>query len=743
MPLSLYEKRISQLEAAADHSTSGSVEVEAFFCEANEDLEDSVLVSYTGTVVEYKQETNDELFDSPHLSGSGYRSVHLRWEGERRTDISSPWEVGVTSPEEFNCHVERPQLNEDEKRIAREALREIRSIANVSDFFGQPVIEAYSDYGCRVEVPMDLSFISGRLEAGYYSNRLSIVADVRLVLTNCVKYNGENDSLTSVGMEMLSAFESRLLTPEAVDLFHQFDTPLAEAQPQIPHSYFGQSRAQAPVEGSAVERRRLRAAGPVSVLETIDSPDIEHIRRSSRVVRPPQNFGEDEHERRRSSRNRHGRHRMSRRTQPSTVRTLEQISSSSQRSRGRSPGVGRRGRIRISLRPSRNPAAQSIRHSTRAGLRNSAPQNEQESYSNEGFAIAQSDNSEVGVESPIAPPRRSLRLGPTTVEDEPGSTPSPHRGSSTRTRQTRNSSAHRMEPLEGRPMSSPSQTHEPLQDTSPSVASPTSQASSNEQQRTTRRTRATLTDAVAFSDEDELPNSSDEHRKRNGRPSRLRQEEKDEEGSSFGEPESEPEEDYEEDVDVFSEAESVENRKPRAAQRKRLRRGSESDSVDPPRPKRQAKRSNRVLGGGERSNRPTRARTSPPRKSKKLEKTSQPSYADPSSSEFDDQSSDDNLVRQPKRKIATKRKGESANIVHSCRVNLKFVSLASLASASRKRSVHPKKRAQYIKNWMNQFEISTWPEIAAGHITKVTEELVSRFVRRCKSSCFILFLTLQ
>ena len=55
MPLSLYEKRISQLEAAADHSTSGSVEVEAFFCEANEDLEDSVLVSYTGTVVEYNK----------------------------------------------------------------------------------------------------------------------------------------------------------------------------------------------------------------------------------------------------------------------------------------------------------------------------------------------------------------------------------------------------------------------------------------------------------------------------------------------------------------------------------------------------------------------------------------------------------------------------------------------------------------------------------------------------------------
>ncbi|EEC48653.1 predicted protein, partial [Phaeodactylum tricornutum CCAP 1055/1] len=50
----------------------------------------------------------------------------------------------------------------------------------------------YSDYPSRVEVPMDLTFVLNRLEADYYGSRPSVVADVRLIRDNCIKYNGEN-----------------------------------------------------------------------------------------------------------------------------------------------------------------------------------------------------------------------------------------------------------------------------------------------------------------------------------------------------------------------------------------------------------------------------------------------------------------------------------------------------------------------------------------------------------------------
>ena len=45
---------------------------------------------------------------------------------------------------------------------------------------------------------MDLSFITKRLEADYYSTKYSVAADVRLIHTNSAKYNGDNDDLTQL-----------------------------------------------------------------------------------------------------------------------------------------------------------------------------------------------------------------------------------------------------------------------------------------------------------------------------------------------------------------------------------------------------------------------------------------------------------------------------------------------------------------------------------------------------------------
>lgn len=425
IPIELYEQRVRNLEAATSRTNCDSISVEVFFSEDGNGLEDTVHTSYPGSYVKHDEDKSTVgLSFSPHLRGSGYRSVHLKWEGDRRVDVASPWEVSITSPEEFSCQVQRPHLNEEEKRSVRDALREIRAMPGVQEYFGQPVSEAYSDYSCRVEVPMNLSFISNRLEAGYYSNIFSVMADVRLILTNCVKYNGENDDLSGVAQEMVGSFGSKVLSAANVELFHRFDIPLTDEQPRVPVSFLhNTSEDIVPVEASTTERRRLRTAEAVSVLETF--AEGESLRRSSRVPRPPRTFREEDQSLRRSSRTRSVPHRgNSRRTQgrglaEAPIRTLEQLSSSHLRVRGRSPGYGRRGRtvvgnqtrlrLRISTRErgathSRQPVS---RQSTRPGLRNSAPQELQVDSNTDG--LTRPDQESLAGSPPELPALRSSR----------------------------------------------------------------------------------------------------------------------------------------------------------------------------------------------------------------------------------------------------------------------------------------------------------------------------------------------
>lgn len=81
--------------------------------------------------------------------------------------------------------------------------------------FVEPVDQRrYSDYLTRVEVPMDLKFIERRLDANYYSSRYSLVFDVRLVMVNCIKYNGDFGELQDSARKMVDLFEKEMLSDE-------------------------------------------------------------------------------------------------------------------------------------------------------------------------------------------------------------------------------------------------------------------------------------------------------------------------------------------------------------------------------------------------------------------------------------------------------------------------------------------------------------------------------------------------
>ena len=243
-------------------------------------------MSWTGCALDFSEDPdNGQEQSHPSLSGSGYNSVRVVWEDESE-DTLSPWEVALKDA----MPPRRPSLTDDEKRTIRRALKTINSLPNI-DAFRSPVDEShYSDYRTRVEVPMDLTFITTRLEADYYSTKYSVVADVRLVQTNCAKYNGDHDDLTELAGHLIATFEDNVFSEEEKLFFHEYDLPISG----LPLDALGDGEnggrelRSAPV---VIQRRTARQRGPPrSVLEDIagSSPEeaiASRVTRAGRTVR--------------------------------------------------------------------------------------------------------------------------------------------------------------------------------------------------------------------------------------------------------------------------------------------------------------------------------------------------------------------------------------------------------------------------------------------------------------------------
>lgn len=144
--------------------------VQAFFGDSSA-TEDPEFVPFGGQITQtYKD--HDET-DDPNLCNSGYGSLKVTWD-EFGDDAMSPWEVKLESA----VDPVRPSLTDEEKETVRKALSAVKAHSNVEEFFSLPVDQdRYTDYPTRVEIPMDLTTVSKRLEADYYATRLSAVFD--------------------------------------------------------------------------------------------------------------------------------------------------------------------------------------------------------------------------------------------------------------------------------------------------------------------------------------------------------------------------------------------------------------------------------------------------------------------------------------------------------------------------------------------------------------------------------------
>ena len=75
------------------------------------------------------------------------------------------------------------------------------------------------DHRCYLQVissPMDLGTVKAKLEAGSYTSMDGWAADVRLVFTNAVAYNGDRHEVGRLASQLLKKFEEAIRSAQAM-----------------------------------------------------------------------------------------------------------------------------------------------------------------------------------------------------------------------------------------------------------------------------------------------------------------------------------------------------------------------------------------------------------------------------------------------------------------------------------------------------------------------------------------------
>eukprot|EP00934_Nitzschia_sp_Nitz4_P007938 Nitzschia sp. Nitz4//scaffold221_size33835//940//7855//NITZ4_007849-RA/size33835-augustus-gene-0.0-mRNA-1//1//CDS//3329542551//7928//frame0 len=203
-PEELYTGRLRALEASLRETGQiGGLPVNVYY--SSDGPQDSPMEVYHGEIVGLGGE---EPQSSPHLSGSGFGVVSVDMVDSH--DEFSPWDICMPT-----LSIERPCLSEEDKKLILDNLNVQSRKESVAQLLSTPVDKSmYSDYDRMVEVEMNLMTVKRRLTSNYYSNKLSVVGDLRLIRDNCIKYNSAANDLATIATEMCLDFESRVLNDD-------------------------------------------------------------------------------------------------------------------------------------------------------------------------------------------------------------------------------------------------------------------------------------------------------------------------------------------------------------------------------------------------------------------------------------------------------------------------------------------------------------------------------------------------
>jgi hypothetical protein len=218
IPEYLYSWRVKQLERAigANGGRVNGLSV-TVLCKpdrdsSNEEIDDADHLEFTGRLVRMNESRDDEEF---HLFDSGYNALSLAWDvnDDDVPDIQVPyvfsvWSINMANP---SCNAPvAPIMGEKVHFEVRKALHNVMKLdPNANEWFFDHVdTSKYTDYLELVEVPMYLSLIQKRLRSYYYTNKLSVIADMELMKENCYKYNEDGNNMFESACQMYDQFKS-------------------------------------------------------------------------------------------------------------------------------------------------------------------------------------------------------------------------------------------------------------------------------------------------------------------------------------------------------------------------------------------------------------------------------------------------------------------------------------------------------------------------------------------------------
>ena len=231
IPEYVYSWRVEQLERAisAKGGHVGGLSV-TVLCQPdhdsnNEEIEDADHLEFTGRLVHMNETRDDNEF---HLFDSGYNALSLKWDvdDDEVPDIQVPyvfsvWSINMANP---SCNAPvAPIIGENVRLAIREALHKVMNLdPNANEWFFDHVdTSKYTDYLEMIEVPMYLSLIQKRLRTNYYTNKLSVIADLELMKENCYKYNEDGNNIFELACQMYDKFKSLV---DAIEEDHTIGT---------------------------------------------------------------------------------------------------------------------------------------------------------------------------------------------------------------------------------------------------------------------------------------------------------------------------------------------------------------------------------------------------------------------------------------------------------------------------------------------------------------------------------------
>lgn len=125
-----------------------------------------------------------------------------------------------TSQQEELDYLKKPDYKQTNRRptdplvalsvIFEGILNDIKDLPNTKLFWTPVNTKRYNDYDKFVKDPIDLGTIRTRCNLNKYPSRDDFIADVRKLYDNSILYNGANDSLTQIALNMVEVAEKKI-----------------------------------------------------------------------------------------------------------------------------------------------------------------------------------------------------------------------------------------------------------------------------------------------------------------------------------------------------------------------------------------------------------------------------------------------------------------------------------------------------------------------------------------------------